>query len=113
MTQDLSTAILLEGLDDWVPLLSVHFAAEKLFTGGEAELQELILSTVQDLLEQRLVEIGTVSDSGFSSWDVSGEVARQRLAEAFATDDENWWGFAAWLCNTARGDDLARLNDEG
>jgi hypothetical protein len=108
MTAELRAAILAEGLDDWVPLLTVHFVAEKLWPAvDEAQIRERITSTIQGLIEQRLVEIGTVSDAGFSSWNIESDVVRERLLEAFATEDENTWGFAAWLNNTPAGDAFA------
>jgi hypothetical protein len=108
MTSALGTSILTEGLDDWVPLLSVHFAAERLHPGlDEPALRKLVVETIESLLDHNMVEVGAVSDAGFRPWSHSVDVVRQRLTEAFESNDEAAWSFAAWLRNTEAGDDHA------
>jgi hypothetical protein len=109
MTTALGTKILIEGLDDWVPLLSVHFLAEKVYPGlGEPALRELIVETIEGLVDRHLAQVGAITDGGFSPWSGSIDVVRLRLTEAFASNDESDWSFAAWLNNTPDGDAAAR-----
>jgi hypothetical protein len=74
----------------------------------KSALRELIVATVGDLLNQRLVTIGTVSETGFAAWTEPIETALRLLADALAIEDEARWGFVAWLCNTHEGDARAR-----
>ncbi len=108
MTTALGTEILIEGLDDWVPLLSLHFVAERMYPGlDEPALRKLIVETIEGLVDRHLAEVGAVSDDGFSPWFGSFDVIRRRLTEAFASNDESAWSFAAWLHNTPDGDAVA------
>jgi hypothetical protein len=110
MTTDLKTAVLTEGLDDWVHLLAIDFAAQRLHPSlGQGERQELIIDVVEQLLSDVLAEAGTVTENGgFVALHEPTSDVIQRVRVAFLDDNPNMWGYAVWLNNTPAGDALAR-----
>jgi hypothetical protein len=105
MISRLGLEVLKEGLDDWVPFAAVKGAARRLGAASEAEARRRTADAVRELANQGLVEIGEVSQSGFSPW-------RGRLSELLAgldaDADADDVDFSYWLSNTALGDERAQ-----
>jgi hypothetical protein len=109
MTGDLKTAILIEGLDDWVPLRDVDLIAQRLHPDlDELGRRESICDAVRQLLENGLAEAGNVTEkSGYIALHESAFEVLQRINDAFLDGDPNMWGYALWLNNTPAGDAFA------
>jgi hypothetical protein len=110
MTTDLGLTTLIEGLDDWVPLVTIYFVAQRSNPGvGSDRLCEIVMETVRDLLDDGLVEAGTVTaTSGYTPLRESTAAVLDRIRAAFNSDgDPEMWGYTVWLKNTAAGETLA------
>lgn len=110
MTRDLRLMTLLEGLDDWVPLLTIYSAAQRLNHGVAPDrLREIVNETVRDLLDDGLVEAGTVTaTSGYTPLREPTSAVLVRIRNAvIADDDPEMWGYAVWLNLTTAGEALA------
>ncbi len=110
MTRDLMTATLVEGLDDWVPVLTIYSAAQRLNPEiGSDGVREIVIDTVREVLDQALAEAGTVTQAnGYMPLRESVPAVLDRIRNAFIEDDDpNMWGYVIWLNNTAAGDAFA------
>lgn len=96
--------LLEEGLDDWVPLISVASAVVRHVAPAAAEICPHMASTTLRLLDEGLFRAGTVSEeSGFAP--VQGPVADKLdsiCADWTSVDEGDWW-WALWLEITDRG----------
>ena len=108
MTTPLAREILKAGLDDWVALAAVDGFARSLNDGGEDERREWSLAAIRELVLKGLAELGEVSDGGFFAWEDAVDDALDRVGDMWTKADRNHWGFAVWLSNTAKGDEVAR-----
>lgn len=99
--------LLVEGLDDWVPvdrLIGLVRESEDL---RDEEFKEATAGILDHLLRQDLMAVGELGESGFEAWPGTVE---ENVTKVVATlDDVNWvpLGGACWLSNTARGDSEA------
>ncbi|MFJ4910752.1 hypothetical protein ACIQCR_35065 [Streptomyces sp. NPDC093249] len=99
--------VLIEGLDDWVPIDHLIWAARKEM--NDAPWQEFFTELLGFLLENGLIQIGELAEEGFSPW--KGEVGE--IVQLVVDDLEklSWkpmLGSRAWMADTAAGKDLAR-----
>jgi hypothetical protein len=104
------TTTLIEGLDDWVPLLAVDAAARRLAPQVAPDRRrEGILQTVRELLDRGLVEAGIVTEAdGYIPLREPTSAVLTRIRNAFTEDDNpEMWGYVIWLNNTPAGDALA------
>jgi hypothetical protein len=111
----LADAILIEGLDDWVPLDSAYAITKRLHPlTPETDARELVVATVRDLLDTGMAELGILTrDDGFCTQHGSTSELTRMVADAFAEGGRDRWGYALWLNNTAAGDARARTAEEG
>lgn len=106
-SENIVCELLVEGLDDWVPvdrLIGLVRASEDLRDRG---LKEATVDILDHLLRQDLMAVGDLGDSGFEAWPGAVE---ENIAKVVAIlDNFNWepLGGACWLSNTARGDSEA------
>jgi hypothetical protein len=106
MTRDLMMATLIEGLDDWVPVLTIYSLARRLNPEiGLDVAREIVIDTARELLDQGLAEAGTVTEaSGYIPLRESVPAVVDRIRNAFIEDDDpEMWGYVIWLNNTAGG----------
>lgn len=75
MIQELSTRILREGLDDWVPMLAIEGMARKLKIPAGSPTHDAIDRSLRELLDLQLISIGTVGRQGFAQWNCSTDEA--------------------------------------
>jgi hypothetical protein len=114
-TEQLIDALLVAGLDDWLHLADVAWAAREFANGGETEDVVAVASeALAALVDQGLVEVGDVSDGGFFEWDATPEEAILRIQREWrALRREPQPGDVCWVANTTLGDQRAREIMEG
>jgi hypothetical protein len=105
---DAHPAVLLEGLDDWIPIDRVIDLSEDLseLTGDSIEI--VLGDVLEFVLSRRLMMIGDKSRSGFESWDQAGVGVVSRVIRRL---EEVGWrpqGGLCWLANTKLGNQAAR-----
>lgn len=101
--------VLVEGLDDWVPLLSVEgLVRRERPDASDAQVKESVRDAVTFLVTRGLVEMGAVSDGGFWPAEATIQAQLTQLDAELTSPDSNCWGFALWLNNTRAGDSWGR-----
>jgi len=101
--------VLIEGLDDWVPVDRViGMARESRNCEGE-DYKSLTLKTIESLLKRGFVLVGEIGATGFEAW--PGSVAEIMSKVANLLDSLEWMpqGAACWLVTTPLGDAQAEL----
>jgi hypothetical protein len=106
IVETLAGEILDEGLDDWVPLLSVSGRARARLPhrGGDTRRQP---GGDQGARGRPPRRGWRGIDGGFFEWDEDLDAALARIREVWETTDSNDWGFVAWISNTPAGDETA------
>lgn len=99
--------VLIEGLDDWVPIDQLIWAAQE---GAAARpWKEFFTELLHFLLESGLIQIGELAAEGFSPWrGEAGEVAQLVLDDLERHSWEPKLGSRAWIANTETGNEIAR-----
>ncbi|WP_239308299.1 MULTISPECIES: hypothetical protein [unclassified Frankia] len=106
----LAKEILKAGLDDWVPLLAVDSLARRFLSStDEDSVHREVIETINYLVVENLVEIGEITDGGFSPWGDSVADALMRIKHSYQGFDANRWGFTCWLNNTPQGDRIGKI----
>ncbi|WP_019816607.1 hypothetical protein [Saccharomonospora saliphila] len=99
--------VLIEGMDDWVPIDQLIWAAReevkrRPWKGFFAELLHF-------LLESELIQLGELAAEGFSPWEgEASEVVQLVLDDLERLSWEPKLGSRAWIANTGAGNDVAR-----
>lgn len=105
MAHRLAERLLLDGLDDWLHLADIAWAAGQ-FTRDD-ESQDVVSAATEalaELLDQEFIQIGEVSDGGFFEWDVPNDEAIDRVRRGWrALGREPQPGDVCWVANTALG----------
>ncbi|WP_329210665.1 hypothetical protein OG257_24225 [Streptomyces sp. NBC_00683] len=99
--------VLVEGLDDWVPIDQLLWAAGE-YPAGRTR-QERLVELLRYALSSGLVEVGELMEAGFAAW--TGDVDEQVRRVTAGLDRLDWapqLGSSVWLSNTAKGDEVAR-----
>ena len=110
--RQLRRQVLAEGLVDWVSLpLLVGMTRDLEPTADDERMRHVVLTTIQELLTEGLVVVGTLKTdlSGVAAWatDVSGSI--DRLASEWVLLRHSATKVMdAWLENTPAGDEAAR-----
>lgn len=104
--------VLAEGLVDWVSLpLLVGMTREMDPTADDERMRHIVLTTIQELLTEGLVVVGTLKTdlSEVAAWptNVSGSIDRLASEWAFLRHSATRV-MDAWLENTPAGDEAAR-----
>jgi hypothetical protein len=109
MISALAHAVLVSGLDDWVPLLAIDGLARQLGMSTDGQIRrERIVGAVVELVDAGLVEIGTVTGEGFTIWDGQPHEWIARLGRDVGARTCSKEEFAWWTDNTPLGDKVAR-----
>lgn len=99
--------MLIEGLDDWVPIDQLLWAAREGAQGRP--WKEFFAELLRFLLEHDLIQIGELAAEGFSPWRGEvGDVAQFVLDDLERLSWEPKLGSRAWIANTEAGSDVAR-----
>ncbi|WP_327075536.1 hypothetical protein OG196_43175 (plasmid) [Kitasatospora purpeofusca] len=99
--------ILIEGMDDWVPIDQLIWAAKE--EVGRGLWKNYFAELLVFLVENDLIQIGELTEGGFSPW--IGEPARILQLVTEDLESLSWdprLGSRAWISNTGTGNDLAR-----
>ena len=98
------------GADDWVDAAEVAWVARSV--GGattEAEIRELSIDLIREVLEQGFMRIGDVTKEGFRPWPLSsGDAVLRVRNEWTALGRGPRLGEIFWLENTETGDQRSR-----
>lgn len=99
--------VLIEGLDDWVPIDQLIWAARE---GGKGRPWKAFFSELLHfLLENNLIQIGELGAEGFSPWKgEAGEVVQLVLDDLERLSWEPKLGSRAWIANTKAGNEVAQ-----
>ena len=104
--------VLVEALDDWVPLGAVHWHAQRDNPSAPMQVvQETTINVVRSLVGDGLCELGDLSgkDGQFIAWDTPLDESLKRLSDMYIRryDDEQW-SMSVWLNLTEKGERTAR-----
>lgn len=85
MREDVTRQLLIDGLDDWVPVHALLW----MVTGGErtAEAKAAVRDQLDSLFSRRLMTPGVIGDTGFEPWPPSQDWLGRALREL----DEHGW----------------------
>ncbi len=99
--------VLIEGLDDWVPIDQLVWAAREAVE--DSPWKELFTELLKFLLESDLIQIGELAEDGFAQWkgDVD-EVVQLVVDDLERLSWEPKLGSRAWIANTESGNEIAR-----
>lgn len=101
--------LLEEGLDDWVPLISVASAVNRHLRLEEDQVCSQMTTTVRSLVDNDTFRVGTVTESqGFQALGEPLDDLLRRVCDDWSTAEEGDWWWACWLEITDRGRALAR-----
>lgn len=103
----LAIAILLQGLDDWIPLVAIDGLARQEGWISSEDRREAVLTVLDELAEGDFIRLGTVDSKGFIPWNEPITVSIARIREIWESGLEGEWEFVAWACNTEVGDQRA------
>ncbi|WP_432147509.1 hypothetical protein [Streptomyces sp. bgisy029] len=99
--------VLIEGMDDWVLIDQLIWAARKVANGRP--WKEGFVELLHFLLQKDLIQIGELDSEGFSPWRGEADEVVQMVVDDL---DHLFWkpelGSRAWIANTAAGNDVAR-----
>jgi len=110
ITNRLAAQLLVSGLDDWLHLADISWAAGQFARSDQTEdVISVATEALATLLEHEFIQIGEVSDGGFFEWDVTNDEAIDRVRRAWlALDREPQPGDVCWIANSALGNERAR-----
>lgn len=104
----LKEQLLVAGLDDWLHLPDIAWAAKLAGAKTKEQAIETAASAVRSLVEGGFMQIGEVSDGGFFEWDLGIDEALRRMKEGWlALEHEPAPGDVCWLSNTEEGNKRA------
>ncbi|WP_097882669.1 hypothetical protein [Streptomyces sp. st140] len=99
--------VLIEGLDDWVPIDQLLWAARERVK--DPSWREFFTELLHFLLAHDLIRIGEIAEEGFSPWGgEADEVVRLVVEDLEGHSWEPALGSRAWIANTEAGDAAAR-----
>src|SRR5688572_16820171 len=99
--------VLIEGLDDWVPIDQLLWAAKEEMK--ERPWRGYFEQLLRFLLDHQLVQIGELAAEGFSPWTGSSdEIVQSVLDDLERLSWDPRLGSRAWIANTKAGDEVAR-----
>lgn len=103
--QDCIEDILVRGLDDWIQAAEIASVARTIGGAqGEDEARELSFRALRVLLERDLIEVGMVTEAGFSAWDLPKDQALERIRREWCTLPKGpGLGEVCWLSLTENG----------
>ncbi|HEV7934116.1 MAG TPA: hypothetical protein VGP70_17635 [Actinomadura sp.] len=102
--EDIFQEILMEGLEDWVPVDRViGLTRESKESQGE-DFKAATVEVIESLLGRELIVVGEIGETGFEAW--TGDIGDIVAKVVAKLDRVNWapFGGVCWLANTPRGD---------
>ncbi len=105
MTETLEDFILIEGVDDWVPIFAIDGYAKRLGLTEPAVRYRRIVEVIVRLIRGQLVTVGDLGhENGFMAWPGTIDDLTTRVVNFNFTAAEYDWGVDLWTSNTAAGD---------
>ncbi|MFE2867857.1 hypothetical protein [Embleya sp. NPDC059259] len=104
VVERIAREVLLEGLDDWVPIDTV-IAGARDAPGAVAGFQGTAAMVFEHLLRNAFMRAGDLGENGFEAWPVTGDQAYDRVLRQCERLGWAPLGAGAWLANTPLGDD--------
>ncbi|MFF0067218.1 hypothetical protein ACFYRC_38135 [Streptomyces sp. NPDC005279] len=99
--------LLVEGLDDWVPVDRLIGLAREAAEPSSGDFRALAGEVLADVVRGGLMAVGEIGDTGFEPWAGDDDAVLHRVVVAL---DRVAWipaGGVCWLANTPEGDRLA------
>jgi hypothetical protein len=105
--------VLNRGLDDWIDITELAFVAKSVGRAGtDAEIRDLSIEIIRNVIQEGLMEVGDVTTDGFHRWGLSPDEALKRIEHDWAALGRwPYTGDICWLSNTEKGDEIARQLD--
>ncbi|WP_394437447.1 hypothetical protein [Streptomyces sp. SGAir0957] len=98
----IAETILEDGLDDWVPLHSLAWAAQDEAAGSGDRPRDVLAAALGFLLEQKLVTVGDLGDR-IIPWQGDVPSVVSRVVRQCDELDWNPRGDGCWFANTDKG----------
>ncbi|MFE4362211.1 MULTISPECIES: hypothetical protein [Kitasatospora] len=99
--------VLIEGLDDWVPIDRLLWAAKEGAAGRP--WQAFFVELLHFLVGNGSIRIGELAEEGFEAWNGgTDEIVQLVVDDLERLDWDPRLGSRAWISNTGAGDELAR-----
>jgi hypothetical protein len=99
--------MLIHGCDDWVSLRELAGLVPSDEVPDVEVRREVAALVVRELLDERLVTLGTATLTGFVEWDSDTVSALGEATEVLRYGEGSGWGFDLYLCNTTAGNTAA------
>lgn len=106
--EEIIRGLLAEGVDDWVPLLSLICAAEQAAALNAENVAGIAIGVVKALLDRKLMTIGGLGADGHQPWPGDDSAVMARFTAEMTEVDWKPDTVSHWLANTERGDQLAK-----
>jgi hypothetical protein len=102
--------VLNRGLDDWIDITELAFVAKSVgMAGTDAEIRDLSIEIIRNVVQEGLMEVGDVTTDGFHRWGLSPDEVIKRIERDWgALGRWPYTGDICWLSNTEQGDEIAR-----
>ncbi|KUO05179.1 hypothetical protein [Streptomyces caeruleatus] len=99
--------LLVEGLDDWVPVDRLVGLAREESERSGTDFRSLAVRLLGDLVKDGLMDVGELGDTGFEPWTGDTDTVLARIVAALDQVDWRPAGGVCWLANTPEGDRTA------
>ncbi|SDJ37906.1 hypothetical protein SAMN05444157_3082 [Frankineae bacterium MT45] len=101
----IADAVLVEAIDDWVPLRAIDGLVQRTHPRLESgERRAEVIDALRVLVGLDLVEIGEVSGASFNCWNGPRSSWLERIEQKYGSGAIDTWGFGIWVSNTPAGD---------
>jgi hypothetical protein len=108
---DVLEDLLEEGLDDWVPLISVASALTRHLQVEQDRVCAPMASAVRSLVDSGTFRAGTLNqDRGFAALDEPLDDLLRRVCDEWRVAEQGDWWWACWLELTDQGRALVRTS---
>lgn len=101
------TSMLIEGLDDWVPLQSLIWHGTQVAAETGARLESVVAELLVAVGSAGLMRVGELGDTAFELWPEAEDHNVARVLEECRFYEWSPLGAGCWLANTAEGNRLA------
>lgn len=97
--------LLVRGLDDWIDAAEVSWVSRAVGGArGEQEIRNLALRIVEELLDQDLMAVGMVTETGFVPWTIPANEVLEKIKKEWSVLPEGpGLGEICWLTLTEKG----------
>ncbi|GAA2090914.1 hypothetical protein GCM10009801_56220 [Streptomyces albiaxialis] len=104
--------VLAEGDEDWVMVDFLIGVAEEHVSAQGGDFKSVSLELLKTLLEEELMEIGELGETGFEAWECPVEESVERFREGSERYAWKPMGALWWLANTSKGEQWLKARHE-